>query len=43
MPYRLAFLQVLAVLAPGPGTVGSLARGDYSDVVGGELLMEVSE
>ncbi|AJK68721.1 biotin/lipoyl-containing protein [Corynebacterium marinum] len=31
------------VLAPGPGTVGSLARGDYSDVVGGELLMEVSE
>lgn len=30
------------VLAPGPGTVGSLAREDFSDVVGGELLLEVT-
>lgn len=31
------------VLAPGPGTVGTLAKDDFSDVVGGELLLEVSE
>lgn len=31
------------VLAPGPGTVTSLAVEDFSDVLGGDLLLEVSE
>ncbi|MCS5479900.1 acetyl-CoA carboxylase biotin carboxyl carrier protein subunit [Corynebacterium sp. YIM 101645] len=31
------------VLAPGPGTVGRLAREDFSDVLGGQLLLEVNQ
>ena len=31
------------VLAPGPGTVTSLAVEGFSDVLGGDLLLEVSE
>lgn len=30
------------VQAPGPGTVASLAREDFSDVLGGDLLLEVN-
>lgn len=30
------------VLAPGPGVVGRLAVEDYSDVLGGDLLLEVT-
>ena len=31
------------VLAPGPGTVSTLAVADFSDVLGGDLLLEVAE
>lgn len=31
------------VAAPGPGTVGTLSRPDFSDVQGGDLLCEVGE
>ncbi|RNE48321.1 biotin/lipoyl-containing protein [Corynebacterium alimapuense] len=30
------------VPAPGPGTVASLAQEDFSDVLGGDLLLEVN-
>lgn len=31
------------VLAPGPGVVGRLAVEDFQDVLGGDLLLEVTE
>lgn len=29
------------VAAPGPGVVSSLSRGDFTDVQGGDVLLEV--
>ncbi|MCS4534796.1 biotin/lipoyl-containing protein [Corynebacterium sp. HS2168-gen11] len=31
----------VAVVAPGPGVVDSVAKSEFSDVVGGELLLVV--
>lgn len=31
------------VLAPGPGIIGKHAYSDFSDVVGGDVLLELGE
>lgn len=31
------------VVSPGPGTISRIAVADFSDVIGGDLIMEIGE